>query len=526
MAMRKLNIPLKLSAAAIIGWLGCNPALAAPNCTGLQGQTIGDAHITAATEVSGSLDVVDLSPFGIFSGRKPGPVTITDLPAMCRVVGSIRVNPTSNNEFELWLPMSGWNNRMVMWGNGGPAGFISYGTPELPMMQGAVRAGYATVSTNTGHWRTLHDVPMSFPKMSDEAYIDFGYRSIHVTAVAAKAITRSFYSSAPQYSYFSGCSTGGRQGMMAARRYPTDFNGILTGAGVYNFGVIGPLAQWRAAIRGAAGLTPAVGKIVMAGVTAQCGGTSEGYVRDPDQCHLDTAKLVCKPGDAAGQCLTPDQAIGVQRLIDGPLDAAGRPLGFGTAPVALDFTPSPLPLPVTFDFAAASRAMNGEMHAGESNAQYMDGAGTDIAPFFAAGGKMLMFHGWVDSGVPVANSITAFDGIRERIGAAKADKQVRLFLAPGMGHCAMGNGGGNFFGQYDVPGPGKTDPATNVFQALQDWVEHDKAPTHLVATKYEGDNQTKAVIRRTLLCAYPKQAKYNGTGNIEDANSYTCTAPS
>jgi hypothetical protein len=514
------NPSLKLFAALAAVWLGSDPALAAPDCAALQGQTIGGAHITSATAVTGTLDVVDMSPFPMIYGRKAGPVTITGLPAMCRVAASVRAKPDSNVEFELWLPISNWNKRMVMWGNSGPAGFIAYGTPELPMMQGAIRAGYATVSTNSGHWRTLQDKPMTIPKMSDEAYIDFGYRSVHVTAVASKAIIRSFYAGAAQYSYFSGCSTGGRQGMMNAWRYPADFNGILSGAGVYNFGTLGPLVQWRASVAATAGLTADVGRIVKDGVKAQCNAAADGFVIRPDKCQLDTAKLVCQPGGPTGECLTPAQAIGVQRILDGPVDSTGHPLGYGMAPTAFE-VPMPSPAPGPFDFKAAARAMRSEVRAGETAAQYMDGEGTDIAPYFAAGGKMLMYHGWSDALVPTANSVAMYDDIVKRIGVRGADDKVRLFLDPGMGHCALGNGG-NFIGQYDVPGPGRMDPAANILQALQDWVEHGKAPTHVIATKYEADDQTKRVIRRNLACPYPNVAKYNGTGDVEDAANYTC----
>jgi hypothetical protein len=524
--MRKLNILLKSSLAMTAGWLACGSAWAAPACQSLQGQTIGGALITSATAVTtGSLDVNDLAPYAMMSGRRPGPTTITSLPNMCRVLGSVHNNPTSNVEFELWLPMADWNKRLVMWGNGGPAGFISYGTPELPMMQGAVRAGYATVSTNTGHWRTPKDQMMAFPTdMTDQAYLDFGYRAVHVTAVASKAIVRRFYAGPAQYSYFSGCSTGGRQGMMEARRYPTDFNGILSGAGVYNFSTLAPLGMWQTAIKTSAGLTPEVGHIIKQAIKAQCNPRSDGFVVNPGQCRIDPVKLLCKPDSPAGDCLTPAQAVGVQRLIDGPVDAAGRPLGYGTPVVMLDFTPLPFPVPASLDFEAAARATGGEMHAGETSRQYIDGDGTDIAPFFAAGGKLLMYHGWTDPLVAVANSVVTFDDIRDRIGDHAADGQLRLFLAPGMGHCAGGNGG-NFFGQYHAPMGGNNDPSTNILQALEDWVERGKEPKHIVATKYEGDNQTKRVIRSTLLCPYPQAAKYNGSGDVEDAANYSCASP-
>jgi hypothetical protein len=526
--MRKLKTLLKLSAVATLGWLSCDPALAASNCTALQGKTIGGALISAATDVTdGSIEVTDLSPMSLMTGRKiGGKITLSGLPAMCRVVGSVRDKPGSDVEFELWLPASGWNKRLLMWGNGGPAGNISYGEAGSSM-HSAVNGGYATVSTNTGHWRDPKDAMMEFPKdMTDEAYIDFGHRAVHVTAVAAKAITRSYYSAAPQYSYFSGCSTGGRQAMMAARRYPDDFNGILSGAGVYNYSVLAPGGMWAASIKTSAGLGADATRVIKQAIQTECNATSDGFVARPDLCRIDPAKLVCKPGTAAADCLTPAQAVAVQKLIDGPTDAVGRPLGYGTPAVLLDFTPLFFPVASNPDFEAAQRTLDRAMtKSGEPLTKWMDGKGTDIAPYFAHGGKMIVYHGWTDALVYPANSIVAYEGIRDRIGATEADNQLRLFMVPGMGHCGGGNGG-NTFGQRDVPEAGKTDPTMHILLALQNWVEGGKAPDHLVATKYEGDNPAKPVVRRTLLCPYPKIAKYNGAGNVEDAANYTCASSS
>src|SRR5215469_3342796 len=205
-------------------------------CTKVAALKFGDTVITAAQDIG-------TGKFVPAEGR-PSDLQLTaykDLPAFCRVRGVIKPSPESNIEFEVWLPTSGWNSRYMGVGNGGSGGFINYVSANGLSLAGALSDGFAASSTDTGHRGDNDD--FSFARGHLEQRIDYHYRAIHETARAAKAVIRTFYGTAAKHSYFSGCSDGGRQGLMEAQRYSADYDGVLVCApAVYRTHSIGAWA--------------------------------------------------------------------------------------------------------------------------------------------------------------------------------------------------------------------------------------------------------------------------------------------
>src|SRR5690606_14601019 len=281
------------------------PALAAPafaqmDCADLAGLDLPDTQITLAERVGA----------GAFTA--PGGGQSLEVPAMCRVAGV--VEPAI--KFEVWLPEGEtWNGRFQAVGGGGLAGVISY-----PAMAEAVRGGYASASTDTGH------------EASDDTWlgdrqrvIDYGYRAIHEMTVKAKTLIDAHYGTAPEYSYFNGCSTGGRQGLMEAQRFPDDYDGIVSGAPVNRFTHlhIGQLWTAHATLKKpGAVLTPADFALVSAKVLEMCDandGVEDGILTDPRTCDFDPAVLQCSAGQTEG-CLPEPKIEALRMIYQGPVN--------------------------------------------------------------------------------------------------------------------------------------------------------------------------------------------------------------
>jgi len=261
----------------------------------------------------------------------PGAKPITGLPAFCRIAGSIRPSPDSDIRFEVWLPAANWNGKFQGVGNGGYAGAISFGS-----LADAVRHGYATASTDTGHadnngessrWALHHP----------EKIADFGHRAVHETAVASKSIIRAYYGEAPKHSYFNSCSNGGRQALMEAQRYPADYDGIIAGAPANNWTLLLSSAAYciKATLSDPASYIRA-SKLpaIEAAALAQCDvmdGVKDGVIENPLACHFDPSVLLCK-GDESDSCLTAAQLTAVKAIYGGMKDPKGRPIFPGLSP--------------------------------------------------------------------------------------------------------------------------------------------------------------------------------------------------
>jgi feruloyl esterase len=480
---------------------GVAHAAAGATCESLASLSLPNATITMAQTVAPGAFTL---PAGGRAGRGGNP--FRDLPAFCRVAATLTPTSDSDIKVEVWLPAAGWNRKLQAVGNGGWAGTISY-----PAMAAALRRGYATASTDTGHTGATGSFALGHP----EKFIDFAYRSEHEMTVKAKAIVTAFYGSAAQYAYWNGCSTGGRQGVAEAQRYPEDFDGIIAGA---QANPRTHLNAWQLSIGKAALADPAAVipadkfPLIHKAVLDQCDkldGLVDGLIADPTKCQFDPSHL---------DFLTPRQIATVRTVLSPARTAKGEEIFPGYVPGAelgwagLIGGPEPTATAIdqyrfvvfkdpnwdwrTFDLdrdvTIADKVDNGTINATNPN----------IKPFTARGGKLLMYHGWADPLVGPLTSVNYYKNVAKAIGADAAAASVRLFMAPGMGHCSGGEGPNTF----------------DMMAALEQWVERGQAPARIVAS-----HLTNGTVDRTRpLCPYPQTAVYTGSGSIDDAANFVC----
>jgi feruloyl esterase len=503
--MIRAAIRWSIAAAAVFA---ATPAFAGP-CDTLAALPLKDASITFAQVVPAG----QFSPPGGQNAAVPGPYKM--LPEFCRVAATLTPSRDSVITVEVWLPAANWNGKFQAVGNGGWAGVISYAA-----MADAVRAGYATASTDTGHTGNGAAFVVGHP----EKLIDFAWRSEHEMTAKAKAVIERFYGSAPKLSYWNGCSTGGRQALKEAQQFPDDYDGIIAGAPANRT----TLSLWiaHAVLKDPASyIPPAKYPLIHEAALAACDaldGVKDGLIENPAQCSFDPAVLLCKGADAPS-CLTAAQVTAARNMYSPPLNSrTGKPLSARlTAGTELGWGEQALgPQPnanindhfrfvvfknpnwdwKTFDF---DRDL---IKSEQPESQIMNATDPDLQPFFSHGGKLLLYQGWSDPRVPALQTIDYYTSVVDKVGGfAKSSGSIRLFLAPGMGHC----GGGN--------GPNVFDKVT----PLEQWVEHGKAPDSLVAS-----HATKGSVDRTRpLCPYPQVAKYKGSGSIDQAGNFVCAVP-
>jgi len=485
------------------------PAFAA-SCDSLASLALPDTTITSAQVVAAG----QFTPPG-GNGKAKGANAYKELPAFCRVAATLKPSSDSDIKIEVWLPAANWNRKLQAVGNGGWAGVISY-----PALADAVRAGYASVSTDTGHTSPGGSFALGHP----EKLIDFGWRSEHEMTVKAKAMIRAFYGSAPRYSYWNGCSTGGRQGFKEAQMFPNDFDGIIAGAPA-NRTAISLWIAFAVLKDPASYIPPSKYPVIHQAALEACDlrdGVKDGLIEDPTKCKFDPKVLLCKNGDGPS-CLTAPQVDAAKKIYSSATNprtgtvlfssmVPGSELGWGvqaagpepSANIYDHFKYVVFKNPAwdwrTFDFdkgvALADQPDNAVMNATDPN----------LKAFFAHNGKLLIYHGWADTNVPPLNTVKYYNSVLDTMGgAAKTSNNIRLFMEPGMGHC----GGGEGPNVFDKVG------------ALEQWVEQNKAPEKMLAS-----HSTNGQVDRTRpLCPYPQVAKYKGSGSIDDAANFACRMP-
>ena len=524
---------ISLMVPALIGLsicIGPHSTNAAPKtCESLAQLVLPNTKITAAATVSTG----EFTP--------PGRTTsIKGLPAFCRVEATLTPSTDSDIRIEVWLPVSGWNGKYRGQGNGGYAGAIGFDA-----MAAAIKLGYATAGTDTGH----KGGDATFALHHPEKVIDFGWRSIHEMTLQAKAIINEFYGEAPKRSYFSSCSTGGREALMEAQRFPTDYDGIIAGApaNYWTRLLTAAVVMHAITLDGDAYIPPAKLPAINAAVIAACDskdGVTDGLLNEPRQCQFDPAVLVCK-GAESDSCLTEAQARALKNIYAGVRDAAGSPF-FPGYPVGSEdsgwntWITGPAPRRSTSFFFGSQyyanmiyekadwdyktfNLTNDYKLAESKTATVLNSIDPNLAAFKGRGGKLIMYHGWNDPAIPAFNTINYFESVLKRMGARDTESFLRLFMAPGMAHCA-GGPGPNVFGQAGVVMT--DDPEHNIYRALEQWVEKGVAPDQITATKYKDDRNPAQGVKMTRpLCAYPKVAKYKGPGDSNDAANFICVLP-
>ena len=476
--------------------------------------------ITAAAHVAASAARPAAGP-----GAPPQPA----LPAYCKVEGTIDPHKGADGKdyaigFALALP-DDWNGRFLLQGGGGLNGTV--GAPTGPVAAGerpALARGFAVISHDSGHKGAVFDAAF----MNDQrAALDFAESSVRTVTLIGKTLTERFYGRPIAHSYMTGCSTGGREGMLAAQRYPELFDGIVVGApamrtGHSNLAIEYSTVQFnQAAPRDAQDLpiveqaiSAADRKTILAGLLKQCDaldGRADGMVMNVAQCHFRPAELQCR-GAKDDTCLSGAQVAAMERAFAGPKDAAGYPI---YVPVPYDtgivFTgpglPGYLPTGAPGVFGPASRALtidiDARLRAVEADAAQRltdTNVWTDLDTFLGRGSKILFFHGASD---PWFSANDSWD-YWQRAAATNGDaftSASRYYMVPGMLHC----GGGNAFDQFDLLGP------------LVDWVENGKAPERPLASRADGSASRP-------LCPHPAYPHYRG-GDAARPESYECRAP-
>jgi feruloyl esterase len=453
--------------------------------------------------------VVAAGQFTPPQGPPNGAAAYKTLPEFCRVITTLRPTPDSQIQIEVWLPASSWNSDLQSVGNGAWAGSISY-----PAMATALAAGYATASTDTGHPGNNADFITGHP----EKVVDFAYRAVHELTVAAKKFVADYYGKPLRYSIWNGCSTGGRQAFAEAQRYPNDYDGIIAGAPAFWASRLQGFQVWIAASAHkdeASYIPPAKYPAMHKAVLDQCDAldaVKDGVLEDPRKCKFDPAVLACKGADS-NDCLTAAQVDFAKKMYAGAGVYPGIEPGAETGWAMLaPAKPSGLAIELYRDIVYKDAAWDYKTfdpskdipQAEKTIHTLMDSSDPNLKPFFSHNGKLLIYHGWADPGVPPMGTVNYYEAVT-KAAPTEAKDDLRLFMVPGMGHCRGGDGTDTF----------------DVAKLMQDWVATRKAPDRI-----EASHLTKGQVDKTRpLCAFPKVAVYTGSGSTNEAANFVCRAP-
>lgn len=487
------------------------------SCTALQALTLKDTRLTAT--------FIEPSPHWRVENDTltRGAVSVSE--PFCRVQGRIE----TEIEFELWLPPSSrWNGKHLGVGNGGYAGFINYSS-----LAHGLKRGYATVSTDTGHKGGPTDASwaLSHPQRIE----DYGGRAQHLTAAAARQIIEAYYTRPVRYSYFMGCSNGGQQGLTAAQRYPEDYDGIVSGAPGTSFPDMSTYVMLSGRANGSSAAGPLAQsdmEFAVARMVAACDrndGVEDALIEHPPSCKFDLASLTCSAAEQ-GQCLSMEQVATLRGLFSPLRDAKGKeiypPPAVGTLlPVSELERRGKLGADM-YRYAVfqdkgwdpASFVLERDLPIARERLKALISDDADLTPFARGNARLILYHGWDDSGPSPYNSINYYEAVRRKVGEQKTDSFFRMFMVPGMYHCRGGPGPNSFGNAGDPP---VLDARHDVLMALEQWVERGVAPDRIIASNVIAGR----VQRSRPLCPYPKVARYKGAGSIDEAGNFACVAP-
>jgi hypothetical protein len=503
-----------LATAAVVAAPGAGATHDAPtaggppvaSCDSLRGLELPDTTIDSAVD-------------------DPGDATT---PASCRVQLTV-THPPAGDAVTVWvhLPSASWNGRFQAMGGGGFSG----GSPASLLTP--LRAGYATAATDAGHVGATADFALDPDgTLNWQRIRDFGHVGVHDMTVASKAVIAAYYGQDPAYSYWNGCSTGGRQGLMEAQRYPDDYDGVLAGAPVINFPEMQTGQIWGqvAMLERADAVAPCTFATALAAVVEACDlvgdGVADGVIGDPLGCEFDLSTLVGRP-TPCGEITEADVEV-MRRIGEGPRTSDGDFLWYGLPPGApfaglndtVEVDGRWEGKPFQYDLWWISLFLEQdpgwdwrtltqesfEAYFAQAVEMYSDVLGAsdpDLSAFRDRGGKALLWHGAADFGVAVQGTIDYTERVQALFGRERTDDFLRLFLAPGVGHCGGGAG----------------QQPTGQFAALVAWVEHGHAPETLRSQRVDAAGTVTAT---RPLCQYPQVARWTGQGDPDDGSTYRC----
>ena len=497
---------------------------------------------------------VSVAANGSFAEPSPEfPTNDTGLPELCAVAVNVISSSSSSFNFGLFLPQQ-WNSRFLASGNGGFGGGINWNDMET-----SVLSGFASMGTDTGHLSATSDA--SWALDNPESQIDWGYRAMHGSVEMAKMITQSYYGCAIEYSYYAGCSTGGRQGFKEIQMYPDDFDGVLAGAPAWWTTHLQTwtleLGLWNLPVNSSSHIPSSLFPVIGQEVSKQCDpqdGLIDGIISNPMGCDFFPEALLCGPTSNTSDCLTAPQIKTLYKIYNNWVDVndtfvfphlelgseaqytvlldtdSGVPAALGTSWVLnflLNSTDTNDDWADNFDYATVQLA--DAVNPGNATADDFD-----ISPFAAHGGKLIHYHGLSDGLIPTGSSIYYYKQVLQTLlpAGVDVDSFYKFYLIPGMQHCQgsavdapwyIAGGNQPFSLGPTVHGvPGFEDPKHDALLALMQWVEHGIAPDEIVATKYVNDSVALGVQSQRPLCPYPSQARFNGTGNPDLAESWQC----
>jgi feruloyl esterase len=492
--------------------------LAAATCDSLNSLKVPNATIRATLVAAGAYQ----APVAANAKGKAPAADYSTLPAFCDVMVVSKPGSGSTVNIEYWLPETNWNGGMIVTGNGGLGGSINNGggsargaTPFVRNMS----EGYVAAMSDTGHTGGNGAF-----LLNSDAMLDFAYRAVHDTADIGKKLAQARYESPVRRSYFAGCAGGGRQALKAAQMYPADFDGVLAGSpAAYT---IGRAAQaiWigQATHKTAESALPAAKfAVIHDAVIAACDvldGVKDGVLENPRKCNFDPKSIQCAGADAP-TCLTAAQVETTRAIyadvknprsgeVYFPGHEPGSENGWNTMAGA---NPFGVGLEVFRNAAFAGDAswdyktlnFDADMAKAMKGAGAIDATDPNLKAYFDRGGKIIQYHGWNDPQISPRSSVMYYDNVvKANGGLAKVQQNHRLFMVPGMAHCGGGDGTSTFDG----------------FTALTQWVEQNKTPVTIAASKV-ADGKT---IRTRPLCSYPATAQYKGTGSTDDASNFVC----
>ncbi|KAH7063814.1 Tannase/feruloyl esterase [Paraphoma chrysanthemicola] len=479
------------------------------------------------------------------------PTNAVNLPALCAV--SVQVQSISNSTFGfgLFLP-NDWNQRFLATGNGGFGGGINY----VDMGAGA-RYGFATISTDTGHNSSTGDGSWAY--QHPERVENWGHLAMHGSVVVAKAVTAAYYAQNVSYSYYSGCSTGGRQGLKEAEFYPEDFDGIVAGAPAWWTSHMQPwtarVALYNLPTTANYHIPAALFATINTEVVKQCDpqdGLVDNIISDPEGCNFRPETLLCGANATANDtsCVTGPQLDTLYNIFSDYL-AENNTLIFPTYWLGSEGQPAlltgaNLPNPLGTDYIKYFLGKGPQWNFNDYNDDIVKlsdsinpgkaTVGFDLSAFHNRGGKILSYHGMVDPLIPTSSTPYYYNHVQRHLApkSIDIDSFFKFFLVPGMGHCsstpAKMNAPWYFAGPnqqsaldqrvYSVPG--FEDEEHDVILAMMAWVEKGRVPKYVIGTKYVNDTTHTDVLRQRPLCMYPEQAKYKGNGDVNDAGSWEC----